>query len=102
VTQFPQILTSKKGLNFTLNTTADKLKTQRISRLRRDIDRLNDMDDLKKDLDKRIKEAGKTRRSQSQLLISKRQETSLKKSEEIAKRLEVQRQLQESLVTKEI
>jgi len=47
------------------------------------------MDDLKKDLDKRIKEAGKTRRSQSQLLISKRQETSLKKSEEIAKRLEV-------------
>ena len=60
------------------------------------------MDDLKKDLDKRIKEAGKTRRSQSQLLISKRQETSLKKSEEISKRLEVQRKLQESLVTKEI
>jgi hypothetical protein len=55
------------------------LKTQRISRLRRDIDRLNDMDDLKKDLDKRIKEAAKTRRSQSQLLISKRQEIAYKK-----------------------
>ena len=48
------------------------LKTQRISRLRRDIDLLNDMDDLKKDLDKRIKEAAKTRRSKSQLQIFER------------------------------
>jgi hypothetical protein len=60
------------------------------------------MDDLKKDLDKRIKQAAKTRRSQSQLQIYERQEAARQKQEQVAKRLEAQRKHQESLVTKEI
>ncbi len=60
------------------------------------------MDDLKRDLDKRIKEAAKTRRSQSQVQTYERQEAARKKQEHVAKKLEEQRKLQESLVTKEI
>lgn len=73
------------------SSTADLLKSQGLSKLRREIDSLNELDDLKKDLDSRMKAAAKQRRSKTQLETYERKEASRKKQEEIAKRQEEQR-----------
>jgi len=73
------------------SSTADLLKSQGLTKLRREIDSLNELDDLKKDLDARLKAAAKQRRSKTQLETYERKEASRKKQEEIAKRQEEQR-----------
>jgi hypothetical protein len=73
------------------SSTADLLKSQGLTKLRREIDSLNELDDLKKDLDSRMKAAAKQRRSKTQLETYERKEASRKKQEEIAKRQEEQR-----------